>query len=94
MPGIAATIADQYRRLGFDVPEITTSIEVGNLPAARIVCNFSVEGRDGKTDALSGLQLLVAAPDDLWILTYTTRSDRFAALRTVFEESAQSFRVK
>lgn len=94
LPEITATIAAQYRQLGFQVLETTTILETGSLPSARIVYAFSVAGRDGKTDALSGLQLLVAAPADLWILSYTTRSDRFAALRPVFEKSAQSFRVR
>jgi hypothetical protein len=94
LPEIAATIAAQYRQLGVDVTETATGIDAGNLPAARIVYTFSMAGHDGATDALSGLQLLVAAPNDLWILTYTTRSDRFATLRPVLEESARSFRIK
>ena len=94
LPEIAATIAAQYRQLGFDVLETATGLEVGEQPSARIAYTFEVAGSDGKTESLSGLQLLVAAPDDPWILTYTTTSDRFAALRPIFEESAGSFRIK
>jgi len=94
LPEIAATIAAQYRQLGFDVLETATGTEVGEQPAAHITYNFGSAGSDGHTESLSGLQWLVAAPDDLWILTYTTASDRFAALRPVFEESARSFRIK
>ncbi len=94
LPAIAATVAAQYRQLGFDVLETTTDLETGGLPSARIVYAFSAVGRDDQTHSLTGLQLLVAAPDDLWILTYTTTSARFAALRPVFEESARSFSVR
>jgi hypothetical protein len=94
LPEIAATIAAQYRQLDFDVTEIATGIEAGDLPAARIVYDFSMTGQDGAIRALTGLQLLVAAPDDLWILTYTTTGERFAALRPVLEESARSFEVR
>jgi hypothetical protein len=94
LPEMAATIAAHYRQLGFEVLEATTDLETGGLPSARIAYALPAAGRDGKTDALSGLQLLVAAPDDLWILTYTTTSDRFAALRPAFEESAGSFKAK
>ena len=94
LPEIATTIAAQYRQLGFDVLETATGFEVGEQPSARITYTFGAAGSDGKTESLSGLQLLVAAPDDLWILTYTTTGDRFAALRSIFEESARSFRIK
>jgi hypothetical protein len=94
LPEIAATIAAQYRQLGFDVLETATGLEVGEQPSARITYTFGAAGSDGKTESLSGLQLLVAAPDDLWILTYTTTGDRFAALRSIFEESARSFTIK
>lgn len=94
LPEIAATIAAQYRQLGFDVLETATATEVGEQPAAHITYAFEAAGSDGKTVSLSGLQWLMGAPDDLWILTYTTESDRFAELRPVFEESARSFRIK
>jgi hypothetical protein len=94
LPQIAATIAAQYRQLGFDVLETATGLAVGEQPSAHIAYTFGAAGSDGKTVSLSGLQLLVAAPDDLWILTYTTASDRFAALRPIFEESARSFRIR
>jgi hypothetical protein len=94
-PEIAAAVAAQYRQLGFDVVETTTGVEIGGLPAASIVYTFAAAlTGDGEPISLGGLQVLVAAPAELWILTYTTRSDRFAALRPVFEESARSFRVK
>jgi len=94
LPEIAATISAQYRQLGFEVAETIPRVEIGGLPAARLVYTFSIAGQDGAMTALSGLQVLVAAPADLWILTYTAQSDRFAALRPVFEESARSFRVR
>jgi hypothetical protein len=94
LPEITSTIAAQYRQLGFDVRKTASGFEIGGLPAARIEVTFSAAGHDGKTEALSGLQWLVAAPGELWILTYTTTSDRFTALRPVFEESARAFEVR
>jgi hypothetical protein len=55
---------------------------------------FPASGRDGERVDLVGLQLLAAAPDALWILTYTTTSERFEAMRGVFEESAESFEAR
>jgi hypothetical protein len=94
VPEIAEAVAAQYRSLGFDVREIVPGIEIGGLPAARIVTAFPASGRDGERVDLVGLQLLAAAPDALWILTYTTASERFEAMRGVFEESAESFEVR
>jgi hypothetical protein len=94
LPEVAATIAAQYRQLGLEVTETATGVEVGGLPAAGISYTFAATNRDGGTVALSGLQTLVAAPGELWILTYTTRSDRFDAVRPAFEESARSFQVR
>jgi hypothetical protein len=93
-PEVVATVAAQYRRLGFDVVETTAGMEIGGLPAALIAYTFWATAPDGSRAALGGLQVFVAAPADLWILTYTTKSDRFSALRPVFEQSARSFRVK
>jgi hypothetical protein len=94
LPGIAATVAAQYRQLGFEDVDTTTGLEIGGLPAALVAYRFSASQEDGDPIALGGLQVLVAAPADLWILTYTAQDDQFAALRTVFEESARSFRVR
>jgi hypothetical protein len=94
LPEMVETIAAQYRKLGFEVQETAAGLEIGDLPAARIAYTFTAANDGGAPIALSGLQLLAAAPDDLWILTYTTTSDRFAELRPAFEESAESFRVQ
>jgi hypothetical protein len=91
---IAAGVAAQYKKLGLNVQETATGIEIGGLPAARIVTAFAAAGRGGANQDLIGWQLLVAAPDALWILTYTTTAERSAGLREVFEESAESFRVR
>jgi hypothetical protein len=94
VPEIVATVAAQYRRLGFDAVETTAGLEIGGLPAALIAYTFWVAAQDGSRAAVGGLQVFVAAPADLWILTYTTKRDRFATLRPVFEQSARSFRVR
>jgi hypothetical protein len=94
LPEIAEAVAAQYRTLGFDVRESATGIEIGGEPAARIVIAFPSAGGDGEREDLVGLQLLAAAPDALWILTYTTTGERFAEMRGVFEESADSFEVR
>jgi hypothetical protein len=94
LPEIAEAVAAQYRTLGFDVRESATGIEIGGEPAACIVIAFPAAGGDGERGDLVGLQLLAAAPDALWILTYTTTGERFAEMRGVFEESADSFEVR
>jgi hypothetical protein len=94
LPEVAATIGAQYRQLGFDLLENATGLEIDGRPSARIAYTFSAADPDGSIHALSGMQWLVATPDDLWILTYTTTSDRFAALRPLFEESARSFSAR
>jgi hypothetical protein len=94
LPEIAATIAAQYRQLGFEIVETTTGLEIGGQPSARIAYTFWAARKDGRTESISGLQWLVAEQNDLWILTYTTTSDRFSALRPLFEESAGAFGIR
>jgi hypothetical protein len=94
MQQMAADIAAHYRQLGFDVEEAAAPADIGGLPTAFIVYTFRASSGDAEEAILTGLQALVLAPDDLWILTYTTESDRFAGLRPIFEESARSFRPK
>jgi hypothetical protein len=93
MPGLADVVAAQYRTLGFEVLD-TATVEIGGLPAAQLAYTFAAAGDDLEARALGGLQVMVAAPSDLWILTFTASGDRFSALRPDFEESARSFRVR
>jgi hypothetical protein len=94
VPAIIETVAAQYRRLGFDVVDTTAGMDIGGLPAALIAYKFWAAAPDGSRVALGGLQVFVAAPADLWILTYTAKGDRFETLRRDFEKSARSFRRK
>jgi hypothetical protein len=91
---LAADIKAQYRQLGFEVEETAAPTDVGGLPAAFVVYTFRASDGDAEDAVLSGMQALVLAPGDLWILTYTTEADRFAGLRPIFEESARSFRPR
>jgi hypothetical protein len=76
------------------VQEVKSGVDVGQRPAARIVYTFPVSDASGRVIPVEGMQYLIAMPADLWILTYTAERDRFAELKPVFEQSAQSFRVK
>jgi hypothetical protein len=93
LPEIAEAVASQYRTLGFEVRETARRGEIGGLPAVHIVTAFPAAGREGETHELVALQVLAAAPDALWVLTYTTAGERFEETRAVFEQSAQSFEV-
>ena len=94
MADVTSAILDQYRQLGFDVAATETDRQIGGQPAAHIAYSYPVVLSDGTTAKLSGHQYLVATPTDLWILSYSAGPGNEAALQPVFEQSAESFRVK
>lgn len=94
MEDILPAISDQYRQLGFEVGLTETDLEIGGYPAAHITYSYPVALADGANTELSGFQYLVATPADLWVLSYSAAPGSEDVMKPVFEQSAQSFRVK
>lgn len=96
-PALAAAvepIVAQYLRLGFDVTEQRTGLQIGGLPAARIVYTFPFNRADGRSTTLHGRQYLVAAADETWIISFAALPETVAAMTPLFEESAGTFRPR
>ena len=91
---VTPAILDQYRQLGFEVGATETDRQIGGQPAAHIAFSYPVTLPDGTSAKLNGHQYLVATPTDLWILSYSAGPGSEDAMQPVFEQSAQSFRVK
>ena len=94
MGDVTPAILDQYRKLGFELGATETDLQIGGHPAAHIAFSYPVTLPDGTSAKLSGQQYLVATPTDLWILSYSAGPNSANAMQPVFEQSAQSFRVK
>ncbi len=90
---MAGLIAEQYRRLGFDVQAADAGLQAGAYPAARIIYAFAVE-TGSETVMAAGVQYLVATAGDVWLLSYTTTADRLAEVGPTFEQSASSFEAE
>ena len=91
---VTPAILDQYRKLGFELGATETDLQIGGHPAAHIAFSYPVTLPDGTSAKLNGHQYLVATPTDLWILSYSAGPGNEDALKPVFEQSAESFRVK
>lgn len=94
MEGVVAPVVAQYRQLGFQVAESRADLVIGGLPTAHIAYSFPVAGSDGKPIIVGGHQYLIAAPTDLWILSYAASPGNETALLPVIESSARSFRTR
>jgi hypothetical protein len=94
MADVTPAILDQYRQLGFELGATETNLQIGGYPAAHIAFSYPVTLPDGSSAKLSGQQYLVATPTDLWVLSYSAGPGNADTLKPVFEQSAQSFRVK
>ena len=94
MADVTPAILDQYRQLGFELGATETDLQIGGHPAAHIAFSYPVTLPDGTSAKLNGQQYLVATPTDLWILSYSAGPGNEDAMQPVFEQSAQSFRVK
>jgi hypothetical protein len=94
MADVTPAILDQYRKLGFELGATETDLQIGGHPAAHIAFSYPVTLPDGTSAQLSGQQYLVATPTDLWILSYSAAPGDEDALKPMFEQSAESFRVK
>jgi hypothetical protein len=94
MSNVTSAILDQYRQLGFEVEATETDRQIGGHPAAHIAYSYPVVLSDGTCAKLNGHQYLIATPTDLWILSYSAGPGHEAALKPVFEQSAESFRAK
>jgi hypothetical protein len=94
MADVTSAILDQYRQLGFDVGTTETDRQISGHPAAHLAYSYPVVLSDGTSAKLNGHQYLVATPTDLWILSYSAGPGNEASLKPVFEQSAESFRVK
>jgi hypothetical protein len=94
MADVTPAILDQYRKLGFELGATETDLQIGGHPAAHIAFSYPVTLPDGTGAKLNGQQYLVATPTDLWILSYSAAPGNEYALKPVFEQSAESFRVK
>ena len=94
MADVTPAILDQYRQLGFELGTTETDLQIGGQPAAHIAFSYPVTLADGTSATLNGHQYLVATPTDLWILSYSAGPGNEAALKPVFEQSAESFRAK
>ena len=94
MADVTPAILDQYRKLGFALGTTETDLQIGGQPAAHIAFSYPVTLPDGSSAKLNGQQFLVATPTDLWILSYSAAPGNEDALQPVFEQSAESFRVK
>lgn len=87
-------IVAQYRQLGFTVNETQTDLQIGGLPAASIAYTLPFTRANGQATTLIGQQYLVAAATETWIISFAASPETAAAMAPVFEESAQTFRVK
>jgi hypothetical protein len=94
MADVTPAILDQYRKLGFELGATETDLQIGGYPAAHIAFSYPVTLPDGTGAKLNGHQYLVATPTDLWILSYSAAPGNEDALKPMFEQSAESFRVK
>jgi len=94
MEEVLPAIIDQYRQLGFELGVTETNRQIGGYPAAHIAYSYPVVLADGTTTRLDGHQYLVASATDLWILSYSAVPGSEDAMKSVFEQSAESFRVK
>jgi hypothetical protein len=94
MADVIPAILDQYRKLGFELGATETDLQIGRHPAAHIAFSYPVTLPDGTSAKLNGHQYLVVTPTDLWILSYSAAPGNEDALKPVFKQSAESFRVK
>ena len=94
MDEVLPAIIDQYRQLGFEVGVTETNLQIGGYPAAHLAYSYPIVLADDTTTKLNGQQYLVATPTDLWILSYSATPGSEDVLKPVFEQSAESFRVK
>jgi hypothetical protein len=94
MNDVLPAIIDQYRQLGFELGATETGLQIGGHPAAHITYSYPVVLADGTNAKLNGHQYLVATLTDLWVLSYSAAPGSEDAMKPVFEQSAQSFRVK
>ena len=94
MADLTPAILDQYRKLGFELGATETDLQIDGHPTAHIAFSYPVALPDGTSAKLNGHQYLVATPTDLWILSYSAAPGNDGVMRPVFEQSAQSFRVK
>jgi hypothetical protein len=94
MADVTPAILDQYRKLGFELGTTETDLQIGGRPAAYITFSYPVTLPDGTSATLNGHQYLVATPTDLWILSFSAAPGGENAMQPVFEQSAESFRVK
>ena len=94
MTDVLPAIVDQYRQLGFELGATETDLQIGGYPAAHIAYSYPVTLPDGTSAKLNGHQYLIATPTDLWVLSYSAAPGNEGAMKPVFEQSAQSFRVK
>lgn len=94
MEDIMPAISDQYRQLGFELGLTETNRQIGGYPAAHIAYSYPVSLADGTNTRLNGHQYLVATPTELWVLSYSAAPGNEDKMKPIFEQSAQSFRVK
>ena len=94
MPDVLGPVLDQYRQLGFEIGESRADLQIGGHPAARLAYSFQFAAGEGRSLRLSGTQYLIAAPGDLWILSFSAAPGNETTLAPVFEQIAQSFRTQ
>ncbi len=84
----------QYEKMGMKVSSTDTGLRIFDLPTARVSYTMQVKGASGEPLEVRGRQYLLAAERDLWVISYSTTSEREETMAEVFERSVQSFRSK
>ncbi len=94
LPSDVTAVTERYRQLGLTITESRADLQIGGRPAARIVYTYPITVIEGQQATVNGTQYIVATAADLWVVTFTTGTEQQAALAPVFEQSAQSLRIK
>jgi hypothetical protein len=70
------------------------TVQVGQIPAGRLVTEASLPSSSAQTDALRQLIYVIKQGTTLWTVAYSTRAGDYQQRLAMFEQSIQSFKVQ
>ncbi len=68
-------------------------VVIGNAPAERVRYNLAFQATDGSTGTSAITQYLILSGNNALVLTYSTQLEQYDKYKTVFDQSAASFRI-
>ena len=85
---LCSELESQYAQLGVNIFETDCSLEVNELPAARITLSMPFGSM-----SMQEYQFLFMNGSDFWALTFAVEEAGWSNYKTVFEEIAETFRI-